>query len=474
MNRRGFAAKPFPAAGWSSSTLCATAGSGTRWRDARSFDAQFAITLVRLLVALVAGLVAQPGAISAAQADEARPNILWLTSEDHGPHMGCYGDEYATTPNVDALAVRGMIYTHCWSNAPVCAAARTTLISGMYAPSTGGQHMRSMVQYPAGKEMFPQLLRSAGYYCTNNSKEDYNLRQPGKVWDESSRQAHWKKRPAGQPFFAVFNSTKSHESQIRKRPHKAVHDPAKVAAAGLPSRHARGAAGLGAVLRRRQRCRRRRGGAIERTRRGRTGRRYDRVLLRRPRLGHAPQQALAVQQRAASSAGGIHSRQVQAPAARRLPKRRQERSAGQLRRLCADRVEPGRHQAAGVDAGVRLSGQVRRAAAAVHLRLSRTDGREDRHSPQRDRRPLRLCPQLHAAPDLRSVSGLHVSNADDAGLAPAARRGEAQRGARRLLAAETARRVVRPGGRPRRSAQPGWRCGPRSDPLAVAKRPAQR
>ncbi len=161
-------------------------------------------------------------------AEEARPSILWLTSEDHGPHLGCYGDHYATTPHVDALAARGLLYTRAWSNAPVCAAARTTLISGLYASSTGGEHMRSMVPYPAGKQMFPQLLRAAGYYCTNNAKEDYNLTQPGQVWDESSRQAHWKDRPSGQPFFAVFNSTKSHESQVRRRPHAPVHDPAQV------------------------------------------------------------------------------------------------------------------------------------------------------------------------------------------------------------------------------------------------------
>src|SRR6478609_3486922 len=89
-------------------------------------------------------------AAAAAPAQD-RPNILWLSSEDHGPHMGCYGDTYATTPNVDRLAAKGVIYTHCWSNAPVCAPARTTLISGMYATSTGGEHMRSLVPYPAGK-----------------------------------------------------------------------------------------------------------------------------------------------------------------------------------------------------------------------------------------------------------------------------------------------------------------------------------
>ena len=159
---------------------------------------------------------------------EPRPSIVWIVSEDHGPQLGCSGDTYASTPNVDRLAARGMIYMHAWSCAPVCAPARTTMISGMYAPSTGGEHMRSMVAYPAGKQMFPQLLRAAGYYCTNNAKEDYNLAQPGQVWDESSRQAHWRNRQAGSPFFAVFNSEKSHESQIRVRPHTAVHDPVKV------------------------------------------------------------------------------------------------------------------------------------------------------------------------------------------------------------------------------------------------------
>ncbi len=182
-------------------------------------------------VALVAAtLIALAARASAIKADEpvARPNILWLSSEDHGPHMGCYGDRYATTPNVDALAAKGMLYTRAWSNAPVCAPARTTLISGMYASSTGSEHMRSMVAFPAGKQMFPQLLRNAGYYCTNNAKEDYNLTLPGRVWDESSRRAHWRNRPAGQPFFAVFNSEKSHESRVRARPHTAVHDPARV------------------------------------------------------------------------------------------------------------------------------------------------------------------------------------------------------------------------------------------------------
>ncbi len=155
-----------------------------------------------------------------------RPNILWLTCEDTGPNLGCYGDRYATTPALDALAGRSLRYRRVWSVAPVCAPARTAIISGRYPSSMGAEHMRSDVALPRGVEMFPSRLRQAGYYCSNNSKEDYNLRRPEGVWDESSSRAHWRNRAPGQPFFAVFNYTETHESATRRRPHRFVHDPA--------------------------------------------------------------------------------------------------------------------------------------------------------------------------------------------------------------------------------------------------------
>ncbi len=182
----------------------------------------------RPLIWIAALLPASMLAPHAAAAPAGKPNILWLSSEDHGPQMGCYGDAYATTPNVDRLAARGMLFKHAWAAAPVCAPTRTAIITGMFPPALGAEHMRSEVPLPAKLKMFPQLLRAAGYYCSNNSKEDYNLTKPGQVWDVSSGAAHWKNRADGQPFFAVFNATASHEGQLRRRPHKAVHDPAKV------------------------------------------------------------------------------------------------------------------------------------------------------------------------------------------------------------------------------------------------------
>ncbi|MCS5631665.1 MAG: sulfatase-like hydrolase/transferase, partial [Pirellulaceae bacterium] len=146
------------------------------------------------------------------------PNILWISSEDHGPEMGCYGDKLAVTPNVDALAKRGLMFKLAWSCAPVCAPARTAIITGMYPPSIGGQHMRSMVQLPKYVQFYPRYLQQAGYYTTNNSKQDYNVFKENQGWDTSSRNAHYRNRPDGKPFFAIFNNTVSHESKIRVRP----------------------------------------------------------------------------------------------------------------------------------------------------------------------------------------------------------------------------------------------------------------
>lgn len=161
---------------------------------------------------LFAAVVMSPPAWAA---DAERPNILWLSTEDIGPHIGPYGEPAARTPNLDAFADRALTYNIAWSDAPVCAPARTAIISGMSPPSIGGQHMRSHATLPDGALMFPQYLRDAGYYTTNNSKEDYNLRKTGKVWDASNNNAHYRDREEGQPFFAVFNHTGTHESRVR-------------------------------------------------------------------------------------------------------------------------------------------------------------------------------------------------------------------------------------------------------------------
>ena len=151
------------------------------------------------------------------------PNILWISWEDAGPQLGAYGDEYAKTPNIDKLANEGLVYLNAYSNYPVCAMSRSTIITGQYASSYGGQHMRSRSIPEKGVHLFPELLRKSGYYCTNDSKADYQIGfdqdivwdRMGKVWDPTDYRTLWEGKKPEQPFFTVINLTTTHEGYSR-------------------------------------------------------------------------------------------------------------------------------------------------------------------------------------------------------------------------------------------------------------------
>lgn len=170
-------------------------------------------------------------ALSARAADAlsaARPNILWVVTEDNtASYVGAYGDPLAHTPVFDRLAKDGIVFERAYSTSAVCAPTRASIITGMYAPSLGTQHMRSNVPLPSWLRYFPAYLRDAGYFTTNHAKTDYNAAILPDTWDENNNQAHWRHRRPGQPFFSVFNFGASHESSLHKRL-PLTTDPAKV------------------------------------------------------------------------------------------------------------------------------------------------------------------------------------------------------------------------------------------------------
>lgn len=154
-----------------------------------------------------------------------QPNFLWITVEDISPRLGCYGDRTARTPILDLLAGEGMRFVNAFTTAGVCAPSRSAIITGMYQNSIGTQHMRTthkadglptpyLAVPPPEVKAFTEYLRASGYYCSNNSKTDYQFGLPVTAWDESNRTAHWRNRRPGQPFFAVFNLAATHESKV--------------------------------------------------------------------------------------------------------------------------------------------------------------------------------------------------------------------------------------------------------------------
>ncbi len=177
------------------------------------------LSFFALIILLLLGSVA---CNTAKKETRDKPNIIFLVSEDNSYFfLGCYGNAYATTPNLDKLASQGDLYTHAFANAPVCAPARSTLITGVYAPSMGTQHMRSNNPIPGFIHFFPYYLKQAGYFTTNRHKKDYNTRimnKPG-TWDNDfwSWKDAFKGRKPGQPVFMMYNTSQTHEHQVFNR-----------------------------------------------------------------------------------------------------------------------------------------------------------------------------------------------------------------------------------------------------------------
>lgn len=168
-----------------------------------------------------------------------KPNILWLVAEDLSPYIPSFGDSTVVTPNLSRLAAEGVRYPNFFSPSGVCAPSRAAIALGMYPTRTGAMHMRTGPWWnfyyqhpdsvwqnrriyeaipPAGTHMHSTYMREAGYYATNNSKEDYQFRAEMTGWDDSSKEAHWRNRTSEeQPFFSIFNFGVTHESQIWAR-----------------------------------------------------------------------------------------------------------------------------------------------------------------------------------------------------------------------------------------------------------------
>lgn len=155
-----------------------------------------------------------------------RPNIILITAEDLGPRLGFLGDNVAVTPNLDRLASQSVVFTHAFTTAGVCSPSRAALITGIHQTSIGAHNMRTSsygenmdegqpyrAVPPANVKAFPELLRAAGYYTTNDFKTDYQFGNAFTIWDQNRKGADWNDREPGQPFFAMINHEVTHEGR---------------------------------------------------------------------------------------------------------------------------------------------------------------------------------------------------------------------------------------------------------------------
>lgn len=156
-----------------------------------------------------------------------RPNFVWFMAEDVSAHyLRLYNDQKkgVATPHVEKLAEEGIIFNNAYSNAPVSSAARSTLITGCYAPRLGASFHRKLEQVPLpdGLQMFPSYLRKAGYHTSNAAKTDYNCFMDETAWDVvNGKLGEWRNRPNKKmPFLHVRTSMTTHESKLQFKENK--------------------------------------------------------------------------------------------------------------------------------------------------------------------------------------------------------------------------------------------------------------
>jgi N-sulfoglucosamine sulfohydrolase len=92
----------------------------------------------RLRIILLSFSLAQMSLIASAQTSAAHPNIVLIVSDDHGREaVGCYGNKVVQTPNIDALAKEGILFTNAFATVASCSPSRSVLLSGLYSHSNG-------------------------------------------------------------------------------------------------------------------------------------------------------------------------------------------------------------------------------------------------------------------------------------------------------------------------------------------------
>jgi len=91
-----------------------------------------------------------------------RPDIVMYISDDHGiDFLGCYGNKDVRTPNIDALAKEGMLFTNMFAASPTCAPSRSVLWTGLYPAHNGC--MRNHTVCRSDITALPTYLRQLGY-----------------------------------------------------------------------------------------------------------------------------------------------------------------------------------------------------------------------------------------------------------------------------------------------------------------------
>jgi arylsulfatase A-like enzyme len=146
-----------------------------------------------LMLFFVLGFTALP-----ARADEPkkRPNIVFLLADDlRWNVLGCTGDKLAKTPNIDALAKRGVLFRNHFVTTSICAVSRASILSGQYARRHKINDFATEFTAEAYARTYPMRLKVAGYRVGFIGKFGVGNKMPDKSFD------YWRGFPGQGAYF---------------------------------------------------------------------------------------------------------------------------------------------------------------------------------------------------------------------------------------------------------------------------------
>src|SRR5688572_21768893 len=118
-----------------------------------------------------------------AAAETTRPNVLFIAVDDLRPQLGCYGDPLAKTPNLDALAARGLLFNRAYCQQAVCSPSRTSLLTGRRPDTTRiynlEDHFRDTIPDVV---TLPQHFKENGYHAQAFGKIYHGALDDPKSW----------------------------------------------------------------------------------------------------------------------------------------------------------------------------------------------------------------------------------------------------------------------------------------------------
>lgn len=169
------------------------------------------------------------------------PNILWIcTDQQRLDTLGCEGNEFVRTPNIDSLSAQGVLFDHAYCQSPVCTPSRVSFLTGRYPVTAHGR--QNGADIPSSERLVTKILQENGYYCGLSGKLHLSACNPqsGRAGverriDDGYSVFHWSHDPSG--FWGNMNEYRNWLSERGRSFDTPEHPRSRWVRQGMPSEY---------------------------------------------------------------------------------------------------------------------------------------------------------------------------------------------------------------------------------------------